>query len=228
MSWLLRMEIETAEAYSRHIRDTYSWHQRIWECFPGKPDKKRDFLTRIDYLEDAFRVWVLANSQPVCPEWCCQGNFNIKKIEPSFLSHRYYAFDLRANPVKAIVQRDVNGEPLRNSKGKRKHGKRIPVVNLDELREWLNRKGAVRCRNTETGENVPGGFRILEDKPLEIFPMSEFHFKRKGQKAFHGGVQFRGILEMTDAENFTESYYHGIGSAKGFGFGLLLLAPVKM
>jgi CRISPR system Cascade subunit CasE len=58
--------------------------------------------------------------------------------------------------------------------------------------------------------------------------MIESHFRKKGQAAYHGGVQFRGILEVTDQNHFIETYYAGIGSTKAFGFGLLLLAPIEM
>ena len=104
----------------------------------------------------------------------------------------------------------------------------MPLVKPDELRAWLVRKAEVRSRDTETGLYVPGGFRIVEEKLLEISPMVESHFRKKGQAGYHGGVQFRGVLEVTDREKFIESYQSGIGSAKGFGFGLLLLAPVNL
>jgi len=100
--------------------------------------------------------------------------------------------------------------------GKWKRGKRVPLVKPDELCAWLDRKAAA------------GGFQIDKDKPLEIAPMIESHFRKKGQAAYHGGVQFRGVLEVTDIAQFTETYYTGIGSAKGFGFGLMLLAPIKL
>jgi CRISPR system Cascade subunit CasE len=58
--------------------------------------------------------------------------------------------------------------------------------------------------------------------------MVESHFRKKNQAGYHGGVQFRGILEVTDQDHFTETYYYGIGSAKAFGFGLLLLAPIEI
>ena len=68
----------------------------------------------------------------------------------------------------------------------------------------------------------------MEEKPLEIRPMVESHFRKKDLSGYHGGVQFRGTLEVIDPERFIETYQSGIGSAKGFGFGLLLLAPVKL
>ena len=231
MSWLARLEVYAETARAAGISDSYTWHKRLWECYPGVPDQKRaeiGFLTRIDILEGAFRLWILAKKKPARPQWCPPDGFALKEIAASFLAHRYYAFDLRANPVKTLVQRGPNGETLFRSNGKRKHGKRVPLVKPEELRAWLIRKGEVRCRDEDTGLDVPGGFRIVEERPLEISPMVENHFRKKGQPAYHGGVQFRGTLEVTDPARFIESYQTGIGSAKGFGLGLLLLAPVTL
>jgi CRISPR system Cascade subunit CasE len=228
MSWLARLEVDAEIARAQRIFDSYAWHKKLWDCYPDTPDAGRNFLTRIDQLERALRLWILARRKPERPSWCLPDSFSLKEIAPSFLSHRHYAFDLRANPVKTIVQRGPDGETLLCSNGKRKNGKRVPLVNSKELQAWLIRKGEVRCRDKETGLDVPGGFRILEEKPLEISPMVESHFRKKGQSGYHGGVQFRGILEVTDQEKFIESYYSGIGSAKSFGFGLLLLAPVNL
>lgn len=229
MNWLARLEVDAETVRAAGIsEDVYTWHKMLWECYPDQPEAERDFLTRIDQIEGAYRFWVLAKRKPVRPQWCPVDGFSLNEIAPSFLAHRYYAFDLRANPVKATVQRTANGEPLLKANGKRKSGKRMPLVKPDELRAWLDRKGEVRCRDKETGQDVPGGFRIVEERAFEISPMVESHFRKKGHSGYHGGVQFRGILEVTDREQFIESYQSGIGSAKGFGFGLLLLAPINL
>ena len=229
MNWLTRLEVDAETARTEGMSDNYAWHKRLWEgCFSDEPDAKRDFLTRIDQLEGAFRIWVLAKRKPKRPHWCSPDGFALNEIAASFLTHQYYAFDLRANPVKTLVQRGPNGETLLLPNGKRKQGKRVPLVKHDELRAWLIRKGKVRCRDKDTGLDVSGGFRIEEDKPLEISPMVEHHFRKKGQSGYHGGVQFRGTLKIADQDKFIETYQSGIGSAKSFGFGLLLLAPIKM
>lgn len=228
MSWLARLEVGAKSIYSAGIsNDIYTWHKKLWECYPGAPDAKRDFLTRIDPLEDAIRFWIMSKQKPVRPPWCPLGCFAVKEISPSFFKHRYYAFDLRANPIKTIVQRGPKGETLLKPNGKRKTGKRVPLVKPDELRAWLIHKGSVRCRDENTGKDIPGGFCIMEEEPLEISPMVENHFRKKSHTAYHGGVQFRGTLEVTDQAKFVETYHCGVGSAKGFGFGLLLLAPIK-
>ncbi|MFH1963243.1 MAG: type I-E CRISPR-associated protein Cas6/Cse3/CasE [bacterium] len=228
MNWLARLEVDAETARAESISDSYSWHKKLWECFPDVPDEKRDFLTRIDQLEGAFRLWILSNRKPVRPQWCPADGFSLKEIADSFLSHRYYAFDLRANPVKTIVQRGPNGETLLKPNGKRRCGKRVPLVKQEEIQAWLIQKGKVRCLDQSTRSEVPGGFRIVEEKPLEISPMVENHFRKNGQSGYHGGVQFRGTLEVTDPKAFRETYQSGIGSAKSFGFGLLLLMPINL
>lgn len=221
MSWLTRLEIDIESTWKERIKDNYDWHKKIWECFPETGSNvKRDFLTRIDTFESGFKVWILAQKKPICPNWCSRENFKLKEVAPSFLAHRYYAFDLRANPTRKLVQRD--------STGKRLKGKRIPIVDHEELRTWLIQKGKIRCNKPITGEPIPGGFTLFEQHPLEISPMVENHFRKKSHQAYHGGVQFRGIIEVTDFEKFKETYHYGIGSAKSFGFGLLLLAPINV
>ncbi len=225
MNWLARLDVNAEIARKEKIADSYAWHGKLWECFPGMPNKKRTevgFLTRIDPFEGAFRLWVLTKEKPLCPSWCTSEGFALKEISPSFLSHQYYAFDFKANPVKTIVQRGPNGETLYKPSGKRRSGKRVPLVKHEDLNAWL-------LQRAETG-----GFRIVENKPLEISPMIENHFRKRDKEtgevhvAYHGGVQFRGTLEVIDRGRFVGTYETGVGSAKGFGFGLLLLAPVRL
>ncbi|KJS29924.1 MAG: hypothetical protein VR64_18170 [Desulfatitalea sp. BRH_c12] len=223
MSWLARLEIEAATARAEGISDDiYSWHKLLWECYPGEPDAKRDFLTRIDLLEGGFRLWVMAQRKPSRPPWCPVEGFALKKIASEFLSHWYYAFDLRANPTRCMATQGFSGE-----NGKTQRGKRVPLVKHDELRSWIIKKGKVRCKDKITGLDVPGGFKVLEEKPIEISPVVEYHFRKKGQSGYHGGVRFRGILQVTDRDQFIETYHSGIGGAKAFGFGLLLLSPIE-
>lgn len=215
MTWLARIELDTADLERLKIADSYAWHQRLWDCFPGDPDHARDFLSRVDERDGAVCVWLLAEREPVCPGWCPGGAFAVRPIGASFLAHPRYAFDLRVNPTRALVQRAADGSPRMRQNGKRASGKRVPLVDPGDLRTWIERKGA------------QGGFCISDAKPLEISPMAEVHFRKKGTAGYHGGVQFRGVLEVTDPIQFAQTYRQGIGSAKAFGFGLLLLAPIQ-
>lgn len=215
MKWLARIELDAETIRRLEILDSYDWHQRLWDCFPEEPDKKRDYLTRLDVLEGGVRTWMLSPHEPTRPQWCPAHAFAVRQVSSVFLSHRRYAFDLRVNPTKALVQRNPDGTAKIKANGKRASGKRVPLVDTQDLRTWLERKAS------------EGGFRISEAKPLEIGPMVEVHFKKQETTGYHGGVQFRGVLEVTDPIKFAESYAKGIGPAKAFGFGLLLLAPLQ-
>lgn len=215
LSWLARLELDTDLLKRLKILDTYDWHKRLWHCFPNAPEQKRDFLTRIDLLEGAVRAWLLSEREPLRPEWCPAEAFVAKEIAPGFLLHKHYAFDLRANPTKVLIQRGPDGSPMRRKNGKSSLGKRVPLISREDLKGWIDRKAA------------EAGFRISEARPLEIGPMVEHHFRERENRGYHGGVQFRGILEVTDPARFSQAYFKGIGSAKGFGFGLLLLSPVQ-
>ncbi len=186
MTWLARMEIDAETAFDGGLPDSYGWHQRLWQCFPGQPDRKRGFLTRVDTMDGAFRLWLLSPRRPSCPDWCPPGCFAVKEIAESFLSHPYYAFDLLANAVKCLVQRNERGE-------RKRHGKRVPLIRPHELREWIERKAQ------------QGGFRIIDDRPLEIGPMVKSHFRKNEQAACHGGVEFRGVLEVIDHTRFKDT-----------------------
>lgn len=214
MNWLARMDIDLHTARSIGANDNYGWHQRIWECFPDAPDSSRDFLTRIDALESSMRLWILSRRKPVRPDWCPEGSFALKEISRSFLSHSRYAFDLRANPTRTPVAKGSDGKPLLRPDGKRAHGRRVLLTKREDIHAWLLRKAS------------DSGFKVLAAPPLEIGPVVECHFRAKDRSGFHGGVQFRGALEVEDREKFIHAYCSGIGSAKGFGFGLLLLAPL--
>jgi len=68
MNWLARLDFDAEIARNLGIWDNYAWHKRLWEeCFPNAPDAKRDFLTRIDRLENKFRIWILAQRKPQRP-----------------------------------------------------------------------------------------------------------------------------------------------------------------
>lgn len=214
MSFLARIELDASQLRTAGLIDGYAWHQRLWECFPLDPVARRDFLSRLDSGDGWSRAWLLSNRRPARPDWCPAGCFEVKEVSPSFLSHARYAFDLRANPVRALVQRGPDGQPLRRQDGKRRSGKRVPIIRPDELRTWLDRKAS------------EAGFRVDDSRPLEIGPSVAAHFRKEAHAGYHSGVVFRGVLEVTDPVRFRQAHAHGIGAAKGFGFGLLLLAPL--
>jgi CRISPR system Cascade subunit CasE len=203
MSWITRINITTLQAAKERLSDNYRWHQELWKAFSGQPEKNRDFLFRVDSHDERFETFLLSHDKPVAQHW---GIWQSKQIANSFLDHNQYVFKLRANPTRKRVVRDENGERLKN-------GKRGVIGDPEGLTEWLQRKG----------EN--GGF-VVDGSSLSINGPVWMSLRKGKNICKHSSVEFSGKLSVTDNKLFKDTYNKGIGSAKGFGFGLLLLAPL--
>ncbi len=126
------------------------------------------------------------------------GLWEPKQIADSFLEHSDYRFQLRANPT------------MRRSSD----GRRLGIYAENRLDEWINRKAE------------QNGFDIVADTLVIGAPVDEF-FGKKGRRGKHVAVDFFGALSVSDRESFSHAFNHGIGSAKAFGFGLLMLEPLN-
>ncbi|MCH5277632.1 MAG: type I-E CRISPR-associated protein Cas6/Cse3/CasE [Desulfovibrionaceae bacterium] len=207
MTWLARATLGKDDMAACRLLDNYDWHKAAWQCFPGMPDADRDFLLRLDWQENGCQVYILSGPEPVRPGWCPAPGWEVKEIAPGFLRHERYRFDLLANPTRKLVVRDTEGK-------RRKNGRRVPLLHEDEQRRWLEGKGRQH------------GFCLEDGVPLTVEPARRHPFLRQGTSGLHVGVRFRGVLSVTDRELFAAAFRKGVGSAKGFGFGMLLLQPI--
>lgn len=188
------------------IRDTYDWHQRVWQAFAGRDGQPRDFLIRVDRKEEAYRVLILSPTVPTKPDWCPTHCFGTKPIPDEFLTHSRYRFSLLANPTRK-VRSNAAGERTKN-------GRRLPLTERGDLVDWLQRKGEA------------GGFAVNPDTLRTLPRGREFFHKDAGSHGAHSAVEFQGELSVKDPLRFRAAVAAGIGSAKAFGFGLLVIAPV--
>ena len=188
------------------FRDSYAWHKRIWEAFPGQSAAERDFLTRLDDTGHYFRLLLLSKEPPVRPDWCPSNHWHSKTIEDNFFQHEAYHFSLLANPTKKLVIRDANGI-------KKKNGRRVALSQREDLIKWIERKSDQH------------GF-TLNARTLKTVPRPRQQFFKKGKSGTHTATEFTGKLHVTDSQAFQQAAIHGIGSAKAFGFGMLCLVPV--
>ena len=126
------------------------------------------------------------------------GIWQSKEIAPSFLEYSLYRFQLKANPT--LRQADTR--------------KRVGLCDERKLRSWMLRKAGRH------------GFAV-EEKSLVVSPAIQETFVKKGRRGKHMAVDFQGVLDVQDPQAFRDAFSHGIGSAKSFGFGLLMLQPLK-
>ena len=206
-------------AYKAGLRDSYDWHQKIWRAFPGRDGGTRDFLTRLDPLDERLRLLVLSQTRPTRPDWCPVPAWQSKEIPPSFLDGTAYRFSLVANPTRKTRPRDAEGKPMEKSQ-------RVFITHREDragtedgavrpgLLSWFARKAEAH------------GFRVPDPAQLRTVPRPRQYFIKQGKAGLHGGVEFQGDLWVTEPEKFREAFVNGIGSAKAFGFGMLVLAPL--
>ena len=190
------------------VKDAYDWHKRVWDLFGDRDGVTRDFLMRIDRKEASFQVLVLSQAEAEKPSWCPANCFESKAIPDSFFNHTRFRFSLMANPTKKIAALNSDGT-------KKKNGKRIPVTKREELVKWLKRKAD------------DGGFQF-EPQHLQSIPRGREVFHKKGSPSGTlNAIEFVGDLTVVDISKFRSALSNGIGTAKAFGFGLLLLSPIK-
>lgn len=212
MNWMARCFIPQQLAVKYRLGDCYDWHQLAWRCFPGRPDAKRDFLFRLDSTPEGVLLHVLGQEKPVRPEQCPEESWECREIPISFLEHDAYRFDVICNPGRKIKVYATDGTRIKNSR-------REAIIQQDEQEAWFARKAQ------------DNGFSLASGS-LRIDPCQNHYFQKKGpegkrKEGTHIGVRFCGTLHVQDQEKFCKAFSAGIGSARSFGFGLLLLAPVR-
>lgn len=212
--YLSELRLNEQDAAKWIPRDSYGWHKILWRFFPG--NQERPFLYRVDYQWNRLRIYILSSVPAILPESLPAGAFRSKEIPQKFLEHPYYRFQLRANPTKCAKVDKRTGE-------RRERGMRVPLTEAAELSAWMQRK------SQQAGFSIPG----IEHWPsgncmLRMVSEGRRSFCKKGLKAaHHASVDFSGILKVKDAAAFRSAFEQGIGSAKAFGFGLLLLCPIS-
>ena len=206
MSYLTQIRVDYERAVRcLHIKDSYDWHQRVWQAFQGRDGARREFLSRVDETEESYRLLIVSPEPPTRPDWCPADCFQTKPIPEEFFAAGRFRFSLLANPTRK-VRREKDGQRTKN-------GRRVPIVQREELIAWLARKG------------LAGGFAVGEPETLRTIPRRREYFERKGVHGVHHAVEFQGVLTVIDATVFRRTFTTGIGSAKAFGFGLLAIVP---
>lgn len=119
-----------------------------------------------------------------------------------------WMFRLKANPVS---NRRKSDDATRSQ--------RFGHVTVAQQTDWL------LTRTERHGFTIPRG----EHKEPDVAVRGREHlkFQRQGRTVTLSTAVFEGRLEITDPDALRRSLVHGIGPAKGYGCGLLTLAPAK-
>lgn len=186
------------------LRDPYQMHRTLSKAF-GDGHEAYDrarCLFRIDESVDGRKLCVLVQSKvrPDWEEWPIPEGYLVS--EP-----RIKDFNPRLETGQRLQFR------LRANPTVKRDGRRCGIYDEEGLQGWLVRKGK------------QSGFRALAASVTTDGKQKSR--TTGGHEGVFASVLFEGVLEVTDPEAFLAALESGIGSAKGFGFGLLSVAPVR-
>lgn len=223
--YLSRLEINPQSRRAMaDLRDCQALHRTVMSAFPQGGDAARAEFGVLYRLEPQPRdgsIRLLVQSQ-VVPDWSRMPQGYLLAAATKDVGRAYGAietgmllrFRLRANATRR-VKSAKDGRLLKNS--------RRLLLNTPEAQlAWLNRKG-------EQHGFQPVQVEILsDDMGLRAVAAVGWTEGRQGDRLLtFGAVLYEGVIRVTDGVRFQEALRTGIGPAKGYGFGLLSVGPVR-
>lgn len=210
--FLSRIRLDLSSRNSLAVAsDAYEAHRFIFSAFSDS--KAARPLYRVESGLEG--VTIIAQSL-VAPDWDRAKAMHGVMAEcawkpypaPPLETGSAYRFRLVANAVKTI--NDTAGRL--NDRGRPK-SVRVPIVGEDRLLAWLSEQGA------RSGFTLKGAI-VKKGEDIAI---------RNGRGKNHirlGVVGFDGELSVEDGPSLWAAVSRGLGHGKGFGLGLLSIAPI--
>lgn len=207
----------------------YAEHQWLWQFFPSSEEQSRDFIFRRHALEQIPKFYVVSQRQPTAfsEAWQVQS----RSYDPQLLKGQRLSFQLCANPVVS----------KKNSAGK---SRRHDVV-MQEKKQLLAERGfnaAAKWKEWPDEDKKPFLYELAQKACVEwlqsrasnhgftviVASVDAYQQNRAGKRDIRfSTVDFSGELFVTDPELFQKALFNGLGHAKAFGCGLLLVKKME-
>ena len=220
MMFMSRLRLTGSEAKRLLAGGEYKHHQALWALFSDSPERRRDFIYRRMESEPGLAFLVVSERPPSDP----LGNWRVetKEYAPALSIGDRLRFSLRANPVR--TGRNAEGKQARfDVVMDRKKSLREQGLAADEMpsqaaiaqeagTEWL------KVRQEKLGFEVS-----LEGLRADGYRILEMPRGRGKGKVRIATLDFEGVCSVRDPDRMWKALINGIGPAKAFGCGLLLI-----
>lgn len=200
--FLARLQLNQNRMATLWVSNPYRVHQRLRMAYPTESR----LLFRIEELPNGT-TQILAQSHSA-PDWSVFSDFPVlrqppehKLVEWALTVGKVYRFRLLANPTRKT--HTPEGKAMR-----------LSLFKSDEQKAWLQRKFQDAGAEVINHTAAPRGLQQSRKNP-----------QKDENNQTHFAVLFEGMVRVSDVEKFKMVLKQGIGSAKGYGFGLLSLAP---
>jgi CRISPR system Cascade subunit CasE len=228
-----------AQAAHELAKTPYSEHQWIWKFFPSEIDATRDFIFRRHEHEQMLRFYVVSLRAPTAFSQAWQ--VQTRSYEPNLQEGQRLSFELLANPV--ISKKDDTGKSRRHDvvmQAKKQLLKENGFATGAKWADWIDEKKKPllydlvqeRCTSWFNAVAERNGFKIAtadEESYRLILQIDAYEKKqvhRREERINFSTANFTGELIVTQPELFSSALYNGVGHAKVFGCGLLLVKKV--
>ena len=194
-------------------RNPYNLHRQLWRLFPGEERETRSgsdelrhgFLFRIEESPTGRPARLLVQSRRAPASASGLTVVGTREIHPQPIAGQRLAFLLTANPVKTIADTQRGAKPEKKSEKCR-----VPLIKEEDQRAWIARKLA----------------SAGEIETANALPHAPIYFRKGNRGGKLATVTFEGVLRVSDPIRMADLLENGVGPAKGFGCGLLLVRRI--
>lgn len=207
----------------------YIEHQWLWKFFPSSEDQTRDFIFRRHVLGQVPRFYVVSQRPPTAfsEAWQVQS----RSYDPQLLEGQRLSFQLCANPV--VTKKNDAGKSKRHDVVMQAKKQLLAERGLNSDAKWkewqdednkpllyeLVQKSCIDWLQSRAGNH---GFTVIAAS------IDAYQQNRAGKRDIRfSTVDFSGELLVTDPELFQQALFNGLGHAKAFGCGLLLVKRME-
>lgn len=204
------MFLSRVEVPWEFARNPYNLHRQLWRLFPGEPKETRrhgeeprqGFLFRVEENHPGRVARLLVQSNRPPEKVTDVTLVGAREFNPAPHAGQRLAFVVTVNPIKTIADAELAAKPSKKSEKCR-----VPLIREEEQRTWLERK--------------LNGAAVVEAAAAQPHPPLYF---RKGNRAGKFvTVTFEGVIRVQEPGLMTSLLKNGIGPAKAFGCGLMLV-----
>ncbi|HEB87803.1 MAG TPA: type I-E CRISPR-associated protein Cas6/Cse3/CasE [Gammaproteobacteria bacterium] len=216
--------IDTARLANLMCNDGYREHQYLWRLFEKDLDADRDFLFRREQIEGWPRFFMISDRLPVHAKdvWKIES----KGYEPHIKEGQQLAFSLRVNPV--VTRLSEAGKKQRHDVvmdlKKRMDYQSMPKADRPSIQSLIQQAGLdwLAARAGKYGFSFN-----LDAVRVDAYLRHSVTKKVRKKTIKFSTLDYTGLLTVMDPERFQSALFQGIGPAKAFGCGLLLVRPVR-
>ncbi|MCP5497277.1 MAG: type I-E CRISPR-associated protein Cas6/Cse3/CasE [Leptospiraceae bacterium] len=215
--FLYRLELQSQTRILVQSKNKPSWQLAFkdFDILLNLPKEEEDVkeIKTDNFLESGsvFRFSLIANPTKKVKDYRSLFQKELKDY-PETWTHANHTKYLEGKRILEDLKKSVSKEQREKLKSKK-----IGIYNKEEQIQWLSNRGK------------EGGFELIEVNHIPSVIQHEDAFERikkdKETKSIQVyTVHFTGILRVTNQDAFKHTYTYGIGSAKAFGCGMLMIA----